>query len=106
MQLIELKDIYKTYHLGEIDVPVLKGVSVTLAVRELIALFGASGSGKCTLMDIVTCLVYTASGQYLRDGVDVSGLIADDRAIIRNRKIKFPLQHFKLLPPTTAPENV
>src|SRR5688500_13028292 len=106
MQLSELKDIYKTYHLGEIDVPVLKGVSVTVAVGELIALMGASGSGKSTLMNILGCLDHPTSGEYWLDGEEVSGLDADERAIIRNRKIGFVFQNFNLLPRTTALENV
>ena len=106
MPLIELKDIHKTYHLGEIDVPVLKGVSVTVAAGELVALMGASGSGKSTLMNILGCLDHPTSGEYWLDGEEVSGLDADERALIRNRKIGFVFQNFNLLPRTTALENV
>ena len=106
MQLIELKDIHKTYYLGEIDVPVLKGVSVTVAAGELIALMGASGSGKSTLMNILGCLDHPTSGEYWLDGEEVSNLSADQRANVRNRKIGFVFQNFNLLPRTTALENV
>ena len=106
MELIELKNIHKTYYLGEIDVPVLKGVSITVAAGEHIALMGASGSGKSTLMNILGCLDHPTSGEYWLDGEEVSKLSADGRAGVRNRKIGFVFQNFNLLPRTTALENV
>src|SRR5687768_5146008 len=106
MNLIELKDIHKTYHLGEIDVPVLKGVSLSVQAGELIALMGASGSGKSTLMNILGCLDHPTSGEYWLDGEEVSGKSSDQRAMVRNRKIGFVFQNFNLLPRTTALENV
>ena len=106
MQLIELRDIHKTYHLGEIDVPVLKGVSVNVERGELVALMGASGSGKSTLMNILGCLDHPSSGEYWLDGEEVSRLSSDGRAFVRNRKLGFVFQNFNLLPRTSALENV
>jgi ABC-type lipoprotein export system ATPase subunit len=106
MDLIKLEDIYKTYHLGEVDVPVLKGVSLTIGGGEMVALMGASGSGKTTLMNILGCLDRPTSGRYWLDGQEVSQLSADKRALVRNRKIGFVFQNFNLLPRTSALENV
>jgi ABC-type lipoprotein export system ATPase subunit len=106
MELIELRNIYKTYQLGDITVPVLKGVSLTVARGELVALMGASGSGKSTLMNILGCLDRPTSGEYWLDGEEVSGLSADQRALVRNRKFGFVFQNFNLLPRTSALDNV
>jgi ABC-type lipoprotein export system ATPase subunit len=70
--LIELRDIYKTYHLGEVDLPVLKGVSLDIERGELVTLMGASGSGKSTLMNILGCLDHPTSGDYWLDGIEIS----------------------------------
>ena len=106
MSLIELKEIRKTYSLGELDVPVLKGISLTIDKGEYVALMGASGSGKSTLMNILGCLDRPTSGYYLLEDEEVGRASGDRRAMIRNRKIGFVFQSFNLLPRTTALENV
>jgi len=106
MKFIELDDIRKSYHLGEMDVPVLKGVSLEIERGEMVALMGASGSGKTTLMNLLGCLDRPTSGKYWLDGEEVSQLSADGRAMVRNRKIGFVFQSFNLLARTSALENV
>jgi ABC-type lipoprotein export system ATPase subunit len=106
MELIQLNQIYKTYHLGEIDVPVLKGVSLTVRRGELVALMGTSGSGKSTLMNILGCLDRPSAGEYWLDGQEVSRFNSDQRAFLRNSKIGFVFQNFNLLPRTSALEQV
>ncbi len=104
--LIDLRNIHKTYRLGEVDLQVLKGVSLTIARGELVTLMGASGSGKSTLMNVLGCLDHPTSGEYRLDGLEISHFGAKERAQLRNRIIGFVFQSFNLLPRTTALENV
>jgi ABC-type lipoprotein export system ATPase subunit len=106
MKLIELRNICKTYHIGDLAVPVLKGVSLAVAQSEFVALMGASGSGKSTLMNILGCLDRPSSGEYWLDGRELSHLSADERASVRNHRIGFVFQNFNLLARTSVLENV
>jgi len=106
MALIELKEIFKTYHIGDMQVPVLKGVSLQIGAGELVALMGSSGSGKSTLMNILGCLDRPSSGEYWLNGKEVGRFSADDRAGLRNHSMGFVFQSFNLLPRASALENV
>ena len=106
MPLIELRDIRKTYTLGEVEVQALCGVSLDIDRGEYVALMGPSGSGKSTLMNTLGCLDRPTSGSYLLDGEEVVTMSQDDRARLRNHKIGFVFQNFNLLSRTSALENV
>jgi ABC-type lipoprotein export system ATPase subunit len=106
MDLIQLEDIKKTYHMGEVSVPVLKGVSLDIRRGELVSLMGTSGSGKTTLMNILGCLDRPTAGKYLLDGERIEQMSNDQRAMVRNKKIGFCFQNFNLLARTSAIDNV
>src|SRR3972149_2764926 len=106
MELIKVEDLFKTYNIGEIDVPALQGVSFSIARGEMVALMGVSGSGKTTLMNILGCLDHPTSGKYWFDGEEMSDLSPNERAMVRTTKIGFVFQNFNLLPRTTALHNV
>ncbi len=106
MELIRLENIFKTYYLGEVDVPVLQGVSLSIHRGEMVALMGASGSGKTTLMNILGCLDHATSGEYWFDGQEVGRLSPNQRAVLRTEKLGFVFQNFNLLARTSALQNV
>ena len=104
--VIQLQEVHKTYYTGEVDVKAVRGVSLQIAAGEFVAIMGASGSGKSTMMNILGALDRPTEGHYLLDGVDVSELDRDELADIRNQKIGFVFQSFNLLARTSALENV
>jgi putative ABC transport system ATP-binding protein len=103
--IIQLENLVKTYHVGETEVRALRGVTYTIKEGDFVAIMGASGSGKSTMMNIIGCLDKPSSGRYLLDGVEVSKLDRNQLATIRNQKIGFVFQSFNLLSRTTALEN-
>jgi len=105
-ELIRVEHLTKTYFLGEVQVPALKGVDLAIQAGECVAIMGASGSGKSTFMNILGCLDRPTGGKYILEGKDVSGLSRDELAQIRNQKIGFVFQNFNLLGRTSALENV
>lgn len=104
--IILVQNLSKTYRLGEVEVPALQGISLSLDQGEYTAIMGPSGSGKSTFMNIVGCLDRPSSGKYLLGGEDVSEFSLDRLAILRQRRIGFVFQTFNLLPRTSALENV
>ena len=106
MPVISVRDLVKTYHVGEVTVRALRGANMDVHAGEFLAVTGPSGSGKSTLMHILGCLDRPTSGQYFLDGKDVSRMSKDELAAVRNRKIGFVFQGFNLLSRTTALDNV
>ncbi len=104
--VIDIRDIKKTFKMGDVEVQALRGVSFEIKRGEYVAIVGPSGSGKSTLMNIIGCLDTPSSGQYILEGEDVGKLNDDQQAQIRNRRIGFVFQTFNLLPRTTAMDNV
>jgi putative ABC transport system ATP-binding protein len=104
--MIELKDITKHYQMGTQSVHALRGVDLTIADGEFVAIMGPSGSGKSTLMNIIGCLDLPTSGSYCLDGIDVSVMSDDQQARVRNQHIGFVFQQFNLLPRTSARKQV
>ncbi len=105
-KVIEIHGLTKIYTMGEVEVRALAGVDLLVDEGEFLAVMGPSGSGKSTLMNILGCLDRPTAGTYHLDGVDVSTLNRDERAVIRNAKIGFVFQSFNLLSRTSAAENV
>lgn len=104
--LIEIRDLSKIYAQGEEPVRALDGVSLSIDEGEFVAIMGASGSGKSTMLNILGCLDTPTQGTYLLDGVEVAGRSRTELAHIRNHKLGFVFQNFNLLPRTSAIENV
>jgi putative ABC transport system ATP-binding protein len=104
--LLDLDAVTKTYHLGDMPLQVLHGVTLRIERGDSVAIMGSSGSGKSTLMNILGCLDKPSSGHYRLDGRDVSRLSRGELAEVRNRTIGFVFQNFNLLSRTSALENV
>jgi putative ABC transport system ATP-binding protein len=106
MPVISVRDLVKTYTVGEVTVRALRGANMDVEKGEFVAITGPSGSGKSTLMHILGCLDRPTSGKYILDGSDVSRMSRDQLAVVRNKKIGFVFQGFNLLSRTTALDNV
>jgi putative ABC transport system ATP-binding protein len=104
--VLDVREVTKTYGMGETTVHALRGVSLRVERGEYVAIMGSSGSGKSTLMNVIGCLDVPSTGRYLLDGVDVSRLSDRQLALVRNRRIGFVFQSFNLIPRTTAQANV
>lgn len=104
--LVELKDIYKIYHVGDSDVYALGGISLTIDKGEFVAIVGSSGSGKSTCMNIIGCLDVPTSGTYKLNGKNISNYTDDELADVRNKMLGFIFQQYNLIPKLTVIENV
>lgn len=104
--LIEIKDLKKSYSLGESEIPVIHGINLHIEKNEYVAIMGPSGSGKSTLMNILGCLDTASSGHYYLNNIDVNTLDDDALSLTRNREIGFIFQNFNLLPRLNAIQNV
>lgn len=106
MRLIVTQEVSKIYQMGDVQIPALTSISITIDKGDFIAIMGPSGSGKSTFMNIIGCLDKPTQGKYFLEGLDVSQMSRDELAVIRNKKIGFVFQGFNLLPRTSALENV
>ena len=106
MALIETRDLWKTYVMGEEEIHALRGVSIAIERGEYVAIMGPSGSGKSTLMNLIGCLDTPTKGSYLLNDKEVAAMNDDELARIRNEEIGFVFQTFNLLPRATALHNV
>jgi putative ABC transport system ATP-binding protein len=104
--MLRLEKIGKTYRMGDLVVPVLRGIDLTILRGDYIAIMGASGSGKSTLMNILGCLEQPSEGHYYFDARDITKIADDERTDLRNYRIGFVFQQFNLLPRLTALQNV
>ncbi len=104
--LIEFKDIYKIYHMGDTEVHAIDGISMAIYKGEFVAIVGQSGSGKSTCMNIIGCLDVPTTGQYFLDGRDVSKMNDDEQAEIRNKKLGFIFQQYNLITKLNVLQNV
>lgn len=104
--LVELKDIYKIYHMGDSDVHALDGISLTIDKGEFVAIVGSSGSGKSTCMNIIGCLDVPTSGTYKLNGKDITNYTDNELAEVRNKMLGFIFQQYNLIPKLTVIENV